>query len=764
MPHNITQHKALPSAQRITALLHSGIFVAFLCSVLSCSVIAPRQFGADTALFSLADSSKILMSLDGAWDFQRESGDTSHVAMPVPANWFTQKVNGNALEYAGKAWYTKKFTVPQQAPNTALSLVFEGIDYEAEVWLNGHFLGKHTGYFAPFEFPIAPFVRGGDTSNTLKVCVNSPRERDEDWSLHKRLIKGIFSHHDTRPGGAWSKRGQEGNTGGIWGAVYLKAAQKAMLQDVQIRPILNPATFTNKSLTDNNTDVRIRVQASIYQHSNQSERIKLCLRLRPFNFSDSASGAVDTVEAVLHFGTNIIVREIQVKQPHLWYSSDVGKPHLYTLSSTLLDASNHALDEREDRTGLRSIVCEAATKQWYLNGHRLFLRGTNYIGTQWLSTMHKREYERDLQLMQAANINAIRVHAHVARRDFYQAADEAGILVWQDFPLQWGYADDAEFVQEASAQVRTMIATLYNHPSIIAWCLHNEPPFDADWMTYKYPDYQPMQNKSLNTVLYRIASNQDSTRYVHAFSATKEHHWQGWYSGTWRDHAKQTRSQMITEFGAQALPMRSTLQTIVGEKALFPRSAEEWAMWDFHNFQQMETFKNARVPMGATTDEFIANTQNYQTQITTLAAESYRRQKYHPVGSVFQFMFVECWASINWGIVDYLRTPKPAYTALQQAYKPATAIAEYDAALHAIRLWVVNDRWEDMPNTTIECVVYAKESAQNQAIVQKSWTCTMRADSAYVLDTWQLPARFSRLDFEKQYVFSTIVKHGNIAP
>ena len=78
--------------------------------------------------------------------------------------------------------------------------------------------------------------------------------------------------------------------------------------------------------------------------------------------------------------------------------------------------------------------------------------------------------------------------------------------------------------------------------------------------------------------------------------------------------------------------------------------------------------------MGENVGEFIDNTQQYQAKLIKFAAESYRLQRYQPVSAIFQFMFVENWASINWAVVDYWRNPKPGYEALKTAYQPVLPV------------------------------------------------------------------------------------------
>ena len=120
-------------------------------------------------------------------------------------------------------------------------------------------------------------------------------------------------------------------------------------------------------------------------------------------------------------------------------------------------------------------------------------------------------------------------------------------------------------------------------------------------------------------------------------------------------------------------------------------------MWDYHNFQQEQTFNIAKVAKGTNIDEFINNTQQYQANLTAFAAESYRRQKGQPVNAIFQFMFVENWASMNWGIVDYQRQVKPAFERLKVAYQPILPSIEYHPKKQALccaanfSLWLVND-------------------------------------------------------------------------
>ena len=648
-------------------------------------------------------------SLSGVWQFTPDSTTASSPlallpteSLPVelqqqewqdinvPANWFLQ---GQDLH--GVVWYQRHFVPDAELKDKVVSLVFEGVDYAADVWLNGRYLGFHEGYFQPFSFQVSDQLRLGK-DNTLTVRVNSPQEEPgPDWSLNKRLIKGIFSHHDTRPGGAWSDRGQEQNTGGIWAPVYLQVSEKVTIETVKVTP--------HVKLEDDSAIAAVDV--AIASPNETPQVVNIQLQLEPENFSGE-SGEPIQVSRQLQPGDNHFTLYLNQSHPKLWQPWDQGEPSLYKLKLSLIQA-DRVLDRRQSVFGFRSITFDPQAQVWRLNGQRLFLRGTNYIASQWLSEMTPEKYQADVDLMKQANINTVRVHAHIEAQAFYDLCDRAGLLVWQDFPLQWGYSEKLEFVAEAVRQGTDMINLLFNHPSIFAWSLHNEPPWDADWMQYKYETYDPEQNKELDNLLFAKLQPLDSTRYLHKASVVSEHPWWGWYSNTLEEYAEPTEEPLITEFGAQALPNLRSLKRLFNDAELWPDTDAEWEKWKYHNFQPHETFNIAQVPMGETPQAFVENTQQYQSDLIQFAAEAYRRQRYQPVAAIFQFMFVENWPSINWGIVDYWRQPKPGYKALQRAYQPTLpSISAEKMNWNSqepieLALWVINDRWTEFSNAKL---------------------------------------------------------------
>jgi beta-mannosidase len=676
------------------------------------------------------------ISLNGTWRFlpgnllganqvdpAHRANDANWKDIRVPANWYLE-----GFDVSGVNWYRRRFDAPATAAGALAQLRFEGVDYFTDVWLNGVYLGSHEGYFAPFAFDVSAALRPGQ-SNELVVRVNSPVEHPSDWSLRKRLIKGIFSHHDTRPGGAWSARGQERNTGGIWNAVSLHLSAGVSLEEPRVRTRLaTPGRVTEAQLT-----------LGLWAAAKTEQALDTHIDFIPHNFKGPSISFQRSLRVAA--GRSEQALTLPLPDARLWWPAELGAPDLYKVRVTL-KRQGRTVDQRETVTGLREVRHDATHHTWHINGERLFLRGTNYIPTQWLSEMGDAEYVRDVALMRKANVNAVRVHAHVGDRRFYRACDEAGMLVWQDFPLQWGYSDSAEFSAEAQRQAQAMVRLLDNHPGIFAWSLHNEPPWDAYWMKYKYPDYDPQQNKVLDDRLERVVAQADSSRYVHKASTSSEHQWQGWYSGHWTDFNKPSTHGLISEFGAQALPRIQSLRRIFNDDEIFPDNDRKLELWAFHNFQKDETFKNAKIERGKDIHEFIANSQSYQARLTTLAAESLRRQKYKPVGAIFQFMFVENWPSLNWGVMDYWRQPKPGYDAMAKAYQPLLPSIEWSVekppagSTPQFGLWLVNDtkraHTELQMQWALEC--------NGTALAQDTFTAAVPADDAVRLRTLTAPA------------------------
>lgn len=585
-----------------------------------------------------------VISLDGKWKFTKLAESTTTKrripvknpksrAMDVPSNWYLQ-----GEDFAGEALYEREFKAPALAPGQAAFLRFKGADYFLKAELNGHLLGKHEGYFQAFEFNATGALK---EANRLRVWVESPKENTKIWPHDKHLIKGIFNHHDARPGSWNQEHGQDHNTGGLWNGVELWVVDRVFLKRVQVSPVL---------LANGQAVVNLKL---VLLNVAESGEYDVEVEFKGEGFPDR----VFTKKNVhLERGQSEVHLARTFPKPRLWWTWDQGRPNLYRASIALRRCENRKVVEtKEVRFGIRKIQ---VTPKWefFLNGRKFFPRGTNIIPTQWLSEYGASQARRDVKMMKDAHLNAVRVHAHVNRKEFYEACDEAGLFVWQDFALQWSYERTDAFTRNACRQIKEMVRQFYNHASILVWCCHNEPSVNRD---------------ELDPVLARAVREEDDSRFVDEASDFRYHPYPGWY---WADSALKDLpggigpdSTFYSEFGAQALPEASTLRRMFGPRELWP---PDWEKWALHDFQYFQTFNVAQIDMGKSLEEFVENSQTYQARLVKDYIESIRARKYKPMNGYFHFMFADCWPSITWSVVDYFRKPKKGYGALAAASQP----------------------------------------------------------------------------------------------
>lgn len=583
----------------------------------------------------------------------------------IPSNWEVEGYHN----FNGSIWFATKFDVQNDLADGDVSvLLFKGVDYFADVWLNGKSIGKHEGYFQKFAFNVSKELKNG--SNFLVVKVTSPREiPGEVWPLKKKLIKGIFNHHDCRPGGWSLEYGQDQNTGGIWNDVELLIGEKVFIENVKVDSTLSAnkekakisvtAAYLNNLTHRISSKIKINVSFSGKKILQQDVSINVKLKQGSFSFS------------------------FEIENPKLWFSWDTGKPELYQL-----EISSELFGTQVETFGIKNVRLDDE-QNFFLNGKKLFLRGTNIIPTQFLSQLSQKKIEKLVSDIKAANINVVRVHAHVNRKELYDEFDKQGIMLWQDFPLQWTYDTSKTFARNAVAQIKEMVRQFYNHPSIAFWCCHNEPG---------------EQIEILDKLLHAAVLSEDKSRIIRIASNYEEHPYDGWYWGKKEHYAAAPMGPLVTEFGAQGVPELSSLKKFLRPQVI---SKYDWKEWEYHNFQFDQTFNIAKIERGKNVGEFIKNSQAYQADLLKTATEFYRRKKNNGITGIFQFMFVDCWPSITWSIVDFYGKKKPGYKALQQAFKPLllSIRLRQDVFLPEAKfnsdIWVINDSHKSFKNCSL---------------------------------------------------------------
>ena len=357
-----------------------------------------------------------------------------------------------------------------------------------------------------------------------------------------------------------------------------------------------------------------------------------------------------------------------------------------------------------------------------VNGERLFLKGANLLPTR-AALAHASRDEQDAIVARAvdAGLDCLRVHAHIAPRALYDAADRAGLLLLQDFPLQWAYARSVRGA--AVAQAHAAVDTLGHHPSIVQWNAHNDPvavavgiegPTGASKARYLFGNQLPTWNKSvLDRWVKRAFERSDPTRlavphsgvlpHLPLLDGTDSHLYFGWYHGEVRDIERLAARlprlvRFVSEFGAQAAPSGPGPEWV--DEVLAGRT---WPDLDWDRLaEQFGVHKwvfDERVPPAAfaTFDEWRQATQVYQAELLKHHIEFLRRIKYRPAGGFAAFAFNEAAPGVGWGVIDVNGRPKLGWDAMRHACTPVLVAADRPPAIVApgervtLDVHVVND-------------------------------------------------------------------------
>jgi len=615
--------------------------------------------------------------------------DAGWEPLAVPSHWRSTPA---FADLDGPLLHRTRFEQAPGAADRRWWLRFDGIFYQGDVFLDGAYLGGTEGYFFAHEFEVTSQLRER-AEHVLAVEVGCSPQTDR---TSKRNITGVFQH--------WDCLDPDWNPGGIWRPVSLEPSGPVRIRHLVTRCVEASAGRAVLALTatlDAATATEVHLRTTV--------------------------GSVDHgTDRTLAAGPNTVEWRVTVDRPRLWWPHALGDAHLEPVSVEVRlrdDAGSAVSDRRRFRTGLRQV----SMRRWTLsvNGERLFCKGTNLGPTRMaLGEATPGELAADIDRAREANLDLVRIHGHVARPETYDAADRAGMLVWQDMPLQWGYARSIRW--QAQRQATEMVALLAHHPSVAVWCAHNEPlaiDVDADdlaspagrrrvGLRYLAAQQLPTWNKTvLDRSVKRSIERADGTRPVvkhsgvlprlPAFDGTDSHLYFGWYWGDERDlpgFAKALPSQVRfpTEFGAQAVPESDAFM-----------GAADWPDLDWEHLARTHNLQlgimDRHVPReGRTYEEWKAATQEHQARVVRHHVEQLRRLKYRPTGGFCHFAFADGHPGVTWSVLDHERRPKPAHDALVAACRPVIVVADrLPAAVTpgdtlALDVHVVSDRRIDL--------------------------------------------------------------------
>lgn len=389
-------------------------------------------------------------------------------------------------------WFTRQFTINDLPEGRTVWLNFRGINYKAEIFLNGKRINRntHEGMFLRKTFNITPYLRT-DAPNVLAVLVYPPTHVGNPNGGQGG--DGQIARNNTMqytPGWDWIQPVRDRNTG-IWDEVSITTTGPVCLSSpyvvTKVPGVRDPETKTQREAFVN-TSVELENTGStslkgLLVCETNGTRLTQPVTLSPFEKK------------------TVSLNPLAVKNPRLWWPNGIGEQPLYDMNLSF-EIGNQVSDRERLRYGIREITSDKCPdnggRRFFVNGQKIYVTGGNYINSDWLLRLSPERYRDEVRFHAEMNLRMIRVWggALVERPEFYNACDEFGILVFQDLwgsgdcngawedptkmdsrERRWEYPDNHDLF---IASVEDQVKMIRNHPSLCFWCGANEWPLAKD--------------------------------------------------------------------------------------------------------------------------------------------------------------------------------------------------------------------------------------------------------------------------------------------
>ena len=481
-------------------------------------------------------------------------------------------------------WFRTEFVVPAEFKGKRIWLEPMGINYRAEIWVNGYMIGQMAGMFNNQPFDITDrAIQPGQTA-ALAICVHPV---DVPGTTAPKGWGAVGEWHNGGDGWmgqnvsqlmtvGWDFTFEDGirdrNTG-IWRSIRLYATGPQQLR--------NP--FVTSELAHPHYDVASEtVSVEVWNPNTGSGECVVSGRIEGTDISFSSK------KMKLQRGEHTTVTfspknfpQLVIKRPKLWWPKNKGEQNLYTLRLTLVDGKGNLMDSLSTRFGIRDVIATRETpdksKLFIINGHKTFVRGSNWIPEAMLRTNDKR-METELAYTDQSGINLLHLWGGgIAESDrFYELCDEYGIMVWQEF---WMTGDTKHPLDEPLylANVESTMKRIRNHPSIVIYVSSNE--------STAVTGAEELIKSLASDIPYQMQSECDG---VHDGSPYKQVNPMRHYENTASDRGSRVDG-FNPEYGAPTLPIVEDLYDMMPASDLWPMNKATWDYLDGNGFHLMST-------------------------------------------------------------------------------------------------------------------------------------------------------------------------------
>jgi exo-1,4-beta-D-glucosaminidase len=633
------------------------------------------------------------------------------VTYPIGAN-FSNYAMEQDSPFAVAWWYRKAFTLPADYKGKTIWLDFNGINYRANIWVNGKQvanLQQVAGAWKTYEFNITAFAHPGE-KNVVAVQV---------WAPEKNDLAITFVD--------WNPAPPDKNMG-LWREVNIRTSGPVALRYPTVVSHLNSPANNSAQLT---------VTAQLKNATDQPVKGTLKGTIEKTQFNLEVELAPNEVKDVTFAPDKF--SQLTFSKPRLWWPAQMGTPELYPLHMEF-DVNGRVSDASNAHFGIREITSQLNDNDkrvFSINGKKILIRGGGYSSDLMLRYDPK-NIDDQLSYVLDMGLNTVRLEGKLEPDDLFEKADRRGVLIMAgwcccDHWEHWSNWTSADY-QIAKDSLVSQMYRLRSHPSLVMWLngSDNPPPPDVEQMYLDIEKQALWPNPTVSSATAKPAglSGASGVKMTGPYEYVAPSYW----LVDSPNHPSPTPCNTGGCGGAYgfntetspgpAVPPIESMERFLPKDHLWP--IDEY--WNYHagggSFKDIHVFTdalNARYGKADSIQDFALKSQLMTYEGMRAMFEAYSRNKYTSTG-VIQWMLNNAWPSTIWHLYDYYLRPGGGYFGSKAAMQPLDPLYGYDDN----SVWLVSSQYRDMNNLKVTAKIYNLDMSEK---FSKDQTVNATADS-----------------------------------
>lgn len=654
-------------------------------------------------------------------------------------------------------------------------LKFNGLDTLADIELNGNHLGSANNMHRIWEYSVKDMLK--EKGNEVRIIFHSPvkyiaEEYEKDPAIlgtedamrgFPKIRKGHYMF-----GWDWGPRLPDA---GIWKSVELLKVKKARLGRVYISQIWG-SRDGSEDISFDSVELELDIECILAGLSK--DRYFASTASLFVTMLDPDGNKLYDKTGIPYPEENKCKQRLTIDAPELWWPNGLGGHPLYTVTVGIVDEDGSICDSVTKRIGLRKMGLSIAKDEYgsefahVVNNVKLFAMGADYIPEDNILSRTNRERTYDLlRQCVAANFNCIRVWGGglYPSDDFYDACDELGLIVWQDFMFACAnYRLTREFEDNILEELRDNIRRLAHHASLGLWCGNNEMEMFVDKGEWGAKNEIKSDYVKMYEYLFpRLLKEEDPDRFYWPASPScgggfddpnspdrgDVHYWDVWHGNKPFTEYRKFYFRYLSEFGFQSFPSIRTVEsfTLPEDRNVFSYVMEKHQRNESANGKIMNYMEQTYLYPNDL-DTLIYASQLLQAEAIRYGVEHFRRNRGRCMGTVY-WQLNDCWPVASWSSIDYYGRWKALHYYAKRFFAPFMVSCQEEGLLtqsmnvnaepfdvrRSIRLNVANESISTRNGT----VKWQLRNIDGSVIREESEDVSVGPLSAKWLDTVELP-------------------------